>query len=476
MMRCIFKKAVFPRITLLTGMVLLGFLTVAQPPVRIYTVKDGRMFIMMDKQIKEPSLDSFINQYEIANLALKDFIRRGFKDSLVKFGWKIEENNDAGFMISKPLFGLDDLDNPVNKINFTQTDQSFAVRFPAVNNGITYGYNRFRNKSSFTVRDSVTTFFLRSNLEVRSVMLAGSFNEWDPNALAMRKTDSGWIADVKLGPGKYWYKFVLDGNWRIDQDNRLSENDGQGNINSVFYKPNTVFRLDGFINARKVVLSGSFNQWKHEELQMEKTATGWQLPLYLADGTYTYRFVVDGRWMEDPANPDKYKNEFDQFNSVIRKGKPYILKLDGYTNASKVVLSGSFNNWREDELYMNKTATGWELAYTLGPGNYDYNFLVDGKRLAIAQEPLIIGANHTFRLKGFSSAKAVYLAGDFNNWNTRNLAMKREGDDWVFSVHLSVGKHLYRFGVDGSWIKDPQNPLWEPNEARTQNSVIWADK
>ena len=58
----------------------------------------------------------------------------------------------------------------------------------------------------------------------------------------MRKADDGWIADVKLAPGKYWYKFIIDGNWDIDRDNKLVENDGKGNDNSVYYKPNYVFR------------------------------------------------------------------------------------------------------------------------------------------------------------------------------------------------------------------------------------------
>ena len=56
-------------------------------------------------------------------------------------------------------------------------------------------------------------------------MLAGTFNNWMPEALAMKKTDSGWIALVNLEPGKHWYKFIIDGNWDIDNDNLLKEND-----------------------------------------------------------------------------------------------------------------------------------------------------------------------------------------------------------------------------------------------------------
>ena len=67
-----------------------------------------------------------------------------------------------------------------------------------------------------------------------------------------------------------------------------------------------------------------------------------------------------------PDNPDRYPNEWGEYNSVIRIGKPYIFKLDGYTDAKQVVLSGSFNKWRRDELLMKKTGKGWEFPYTLG--------------------------------------------------------------------------------------------------------------
>jgi hypothetical protein len=450
-------------------------------PGRAYIVKDGRMFIIMDKQIKEPSLDSFIIQYDLHDLALKEFIKKGFKDSIQGQGWKIVEDNDAGFVISKPLFGLDNINNPGNKINFTQNDQSISSMFPAVHNTVTYGYNLFKNKSSFAINDSLVRFYLRGNTNARKVMLAGSFNGWVPDALAMIKTDSGWITTVKLGPGKYWYKFIVDGNWITDNDNRLAENDGLGNMNSVFYKTNVLFSLNGYTNAKRVYLSGSFNNWNPDELLMSKTSTGWNLPLYLAEGTHTYKFVADGNWIEDPGNKKRLPNEFNDFNSVIQIGKPYLFFLDGYPDAKQVVLSGSFNNWRQDELYMNKTAKGWELPYTLGPGNYEYTFIIDGRGIAKPDKTgsgnlfFIIEPNHTFRLKGFKDAKKVFLSGDFNNWSPNTFTMKKEDDDWILTVHLSPGKHLYKFVVDGKWIIDPANKLWEQNEEETGNSVIWVD-
>ncbi|ANE52194.1 hypothetical protein SY85_18555 [Flavisolibacter tropicus] len=461
----------------------------AQPPMKKYFIKNGQMCIEINKQIKESTLDSFITQYNLADLDLKYFIQTSRPDSLQKLGWTIEANDPNHVTICKPIMGADNLANPADRIIFAENQASFSARFPAVSSSIRFGYNRFRNKAPFTIKDSIVTFFLLDHLNARRVQLAGSFTNWQYNALSMTRTDGGWIVPVKLGAGKYWYKFIIDGDWIIDTDNQLREADGQGNINSVFYRTNTVFVLNGFTDAKRVYLAGSFNNWAERELALVKTETGWQLPLYLAQGTHTYRFIVDGQWMTDPGNKDRLPNEHNDYNSVIRIGKPYVFKLDGYTEAKQVVLSGSFNKWRENELYMTKTATGWELPYVLGPGNYQYKLIVDGQWMADPTNPMtvttnyakgnsyiIISPNYQFQLKGFPNAKAVYLAGDFNDWSPNTLALQKQGDKWVVPVHLSAGKHLYKFIVDGQWILDPVNKLWEQNREGTGNSIIWMDK
>ena len=231
-----------------------------------------------------------------------------------------------------------------------------------------------------------------------------------------------------------------------------------------------------------MILAGSFNNWDEGKVRLSKTAGGWEVPVFLSNGTYTYRYIVDGRWMIDPANPEKTPNEFDDYNSVISVGKPTVFILDGLHDAKKVFLTGSFNNWREFELPMKKTATGWQIPYVLSAGNYEYKFIVDGVWIdAEGNETgkdrggslLVIDPNYTFRLKKFPDAKFVFVAGDFNGWQPHAGRMKKEGDEWVLKMHLSPGKHLYKFVVDGKWIKDPDNELWEENEFNTGNSIMW---
>lgn len=53
--------------------------------------------------------------------------------------------------------------------------------------------------------------------QAKRVHLAGSFNNWDTKALSAKKDSKGnWSAKVSLKPGKYEYKFFVDGSWLND--------------------------------------------------------------------------------------------------------------------------------------------------------------------------------------------------------------------------------------------------------------------
>lgn len=67
------------------------------------------------------------------------------------------------------------------------------------------------------------------------VGLAGSFNGWDAAAAPMSRGGDGLFrAAVELGPGRWLYKFVIDGaSWLADPRNPAREDDGHGGANSV---------------------------------------------------------------------------------------------------------------------------------------------------------------------------------------------------------------------------------------------------
>ncbi|MCI0651918.1 MAG: glycogen-binding domain-containing protein [Planctomycetes bacterium] len=52
----------------------------------------------------------------------------------------------------------------------------------------------------------------------RNVFLAGSFNGWDPTATPMESGEGGmWSITLALEPGRYEYKYVVDGEWRCEE-------------------------------------------------------------------------------------------------------------------------------------------------------------------------------------------------------------------------------------------------------------------
>jgi 1,4-alpha-glucan branching enzyme len=53
--------------------------------------------------------------------------------------------------------------------------------------------------------------------EAKRVCVAGSFNNWQPDATPMQPTgDGAWGIELALGPGTYEYRFVVDGCWCAD--------------------------------------------------------------------------------------------------------------------------------------------------------------------------------------------------------------------------------------------------------------------
>ncbi len=55
------------------------------------------------------------------------------------------------------------------------------------------------------------------------VQLAGDFNGWTPDGSEMVPVDGVWTKMVKLAPGRYRYRYVIDGQWRTDPGNMAVE-------------------------------------------------------------------------------------------------------------------------------------------------------------------------------------------------------------------------------------------------------------
>lgn len=69
----------------------------------------------------------------------------------------------------------------------------------------------------------------------KRVTVAGDFNHWSSEGLAMVPTGQGqWVVRLRLAPGVYQYNFVIDGHEWIPDPNALQNvSDGFGRVNSI---------------------------------------------------------------------------------------------------------------------------------------------------------------------------------------------------------------------------------------------------
>lgn len=78
------------------------------------------------------------------------------------------------------------------------------------------------------------TFTVRAD-PGKSVYLAGCFNQWNSTGKKMldKKNEGVYTASLKLAPGRYEYKFVIDGVWCADPENLDFVQNDHGTLNSV---------------------------------------------------------------------------------------------------------------------------------------------------------------------------------------------------------------------------------------------------
>lgn len=76
-------------------------------------------------------------------------------------------------------------------------------------------------------------FKLSGHARARFVTLAGEFNGWNEMHTLMMLEGEDWLCAITLPPGKYRYKFVVEGKWIVDPGNTSVEKDNEGNENSV---------------------------------------------------------------------------------------------------------------------------------------------------------------------------------------------------------------------------------------------------
>ncbi|ANQ53570.1 isoamylase early set domain-containing protein [Thermosipho sp. 1070] len=110
-------------------------------------------------------------------------------------------------------------------------------------------------------------YFKVEKREATKAFLAGSFNNWDSQAIEMKNVDGYWQVSMELNPGKYQYKYVflINGNqvWQEDPNAPGYVPDGYGGKNGAFELVleggNLVIKKSENSSKSSVNLSGIYN-------------------------------------------------------------------------------------------------------------------------------------------------------------------------------------------------------------------------
>lgn len=92
------------------------------------------------------------------------------------------------------------------------------------------------------------------------VSLAGDFTGWSHQHLRMiRKEDGYWVAVLRLTPGIYRFKYLVDGEWFCDY--------GAFGIEYGPFGPHSTVRIqpeqdDDDVNFRKTITHATANAWR----------------------------------------------------------------------------------------------------------------------------------------------------------------------------------------------------------------------
>jgi chromosome partitioning protein len=87
--------------------------------------------------------------------------------------------------------------------------------------------------SSAPVSTEAGVLFTLEAPEAQRVQLAGDFNAWIPEGSEMQFSSGIWRKMLALAPGRYRYRYVVDGHWQADPRNSRKEPSPYGDYDSV---------------------------------------------------------------------------------------------------------------------------------------------------------------------------------------------------------------------------------------------------
>lgn len=202
------------------------------------------------------------------------------------------------------------------------------------------------------------------------------------------------------------------------------------------------FRPDGAPSA--LYVAGTFNEWNAgKDAMKDEDGDGvFEITLSLKPASYEYKFVQDGKWIEDPKAASSVPDPYGGKNSLV------VVPDD----VEKLVVGVKAKGEKPAEAAAAAPAQAKPVEK--GPaGTVPVTFLFDA---------------------GKGAAAAIFLAGTMNGWDSAKDRMTDADGDGIYeiTVHLAPGSHQYKFVKDGSWITDTNAKEFADDGFGGKNSVL----
>jgi len=180
----------------------------------------------------QPALNDYVGRYEVDRNVAENFVI----DIILEHDaiWIKPSHIEKRKLVQKTTdnFVVDDMDIP---LKFNRDEKGVVVSL-TIQTPILFDGKEVTPRKLILPAPSVkgnTTFTLKGHADARVVALAGTFNNWNQSQLLFAREGDEWVCRIDLAPGKYTYKFIVDGNWILDPANHQTEDDERGFTNSL---------------------------------------------------------------------------------------------------------------------------------------------------------------------------------------------------------------------------------------------------
>ena len=330
---------------------------------------------------------------------------------------------------------------------------------------------------SVEVTDNGVVFLYTDNGE-NSVFLVGSMNGWDVKSTPMNLNKSGfWSVTLKLDAGKYQYKFIVDGEWKIDESNLDVEDDGYGGFNSVI-EINSNRKLVQKSRLDSNGIKSSFNQkiyfkgrYYSENNFIKETSDRFMLnkPLHDLDLGINVKFNSDfkGYTLLNVNNTqegvDMWKTHFNYKRTHLKLNADYI-NVEGFDNFSVVTFDDPLSTLG------NIGYNDYDFGYNYSGVYIETSDLLSSKIISLL--PLFVRGQVVFADKNGYNTDGTYQEDDIS----ANRIKFTVTDFFNSQFSLGVSSYEYRTKVSDNFIQFHSNNAADLLYIKELYGSGWKDK